>query len=177
MHAQVIDVFNPSVKLFFYFKTKWNVNYHMIFHLQCVNVQCINHFQTDVKREEAVPARAQVVETREVATETGGSTTAADRAPRFTAPLHDVVVQEGEKLTLECRVTGQPEPQVTWFKDHIAIANDNPDYTTSCCQDGVCKLSIEETFAEDSAKFSCKATNSVGNAETAAVVAIKGFFF
>ncbi|XP_046401656.1 titin isoform X2 [Ischnura elegans] len=92
-------------------------------------------------------------------------------APTFTLALHDRSVQEGERLTLECKVTGDPIPEIVWYKDRISIVS-NPDYHTSYV-DGVCSLTIEETFAEDSAKFTCKATNVAGTAETSAMLSVK----
>lgn len=60
---------------------------------------------------------------------------------------------------------------MTWFKDSIAIEN-NPDYQTTF-DGGLCTLKIEETFAEDSAKYACKAVNSGGSAETDAFLMVK----
>lgn len=62
-------------------------------------------------------------------------------------------------------------PVVTWHKDGMSIQN-NPDYQTTFDQ-GVCTLSIEETFAEDSARYTCKAINAAGTAETGAVLSVK----
>ena len=94
--------------------------------------------------------------------------------PRFVLPLNDATTEEGERLTLECRLVGRPEPEVVWYKDGISILN-NPDYQTSFDTiTGSCTLTIEETFAEDSAKFTCKAFNNIGLAETAAILTVKG---
>ncbi|XP_063235498.1 titin isoform X2 [Bacillus rossius redtenbacheri] len=92
-------------------------------------------------------------------------------APIFTLPLCDAAVSEGEKVTFECRVTGIPMPEVVWYKDGISIQN-NPDYQTTF-EHGICQLKIEETFTEDSAKFTCKAANGAGTAETSATLAVK----
>ncbi|XP_071443400.1 titin isoform X2 [Hetaerina americana] len=92
-------------------------------------------------------------------------------APTFTLALHDCTVQEGERLNLECKVTGDPVPDIIWYKDGISIQS-NPDYHTKYTE-GVCSLTIEETFAEDSAKFTCKATNVAGTAETSAMLNVK----
>ena len=35
--------------------------------------------------------------------------------PEFTKPLHSADVPEGSALTLECHMTGTPEPTVSWF--------------------------------------------------------------
>lgn len=110
--------------------------------------------------------------------------------PKFVSPLNDAVIEEGNKknklhnvetnssfcltgskFTFVCRVTGIPLPVVTWLKDGILIQN-FPDYDTAFDQ-GLCTLTIEETFADDSAKYTCKATNAAGTAETSAVLLVK----
>lgn len=70
------------------------------------------------------------------------------------------------------RVSGYPTPDIEWFKDGISIQN-NPDYHTSF-NSGVCRLGIEETFSEDSARFTCKAVNIAGKAETHATLTVRG---
>ena len=63
-------------------------------------------------------------------------------------------------------------PKVVWFKEGLSIDN-NPDYKTTF-ENGVCKLTIEEVFAEDSAKFICRAENEAGVMETSANLLIIG---
>ncbi|XP_046833268.1 uncharacterized protein LOC124430549 isoform X7 [Vespa crabro] len=92
-------------------------------------------------------------------------------SPEFTIPLNDATVQEGERFTFECRLIGYPIPEVVWYKDGISILN-NPDYLTTFHQ-GISTLTIEETFAEDSARFTCKAFNNLGSAETSATLTVK----
>lgn len=38
-------------------------------------------------------------------------------APAFTEGLKDLKVKDGEPLTLRCVVTGDPDPQIEWFKN------------------------------------------------------------
>ena len=72
------------------------------------------------------------------------------------------------------RVTGKPTPIITWLKDGMAIAN-NPDYQTTFDErDGTCCLRIDETFADDSARFTCQASNLAGFAQTTAVLRVQG---
>ncbi|KAF8795362.1 Muscle M-line assembly protein unc-89 like protein [Argiope bruennichi] len=96
---------------------------------------------------------------------------AKQRPPRFVRNLTDAEVSEGTKFTFECEVEGEPKPQVQWFKDGILVEN-NPDYQT-CMEKGICKLTIEETFSEDTAKFTCRATNPGGTAETQCQLVVK----
>lgn len=60
---------------------------------------------------------------------------------------------------------------MTWHKDGISIQN-NPDYQTTFDQ-GNCTLTIEETFAEDSARYTCKAINAAGSSETSGFLSVK----
>lgn len=91
--------------------------------------------------------------------------------PYFLKQLQDATIQEGDKFTFDCFVKGSPEPKVEWFKDGIAIQN-NSDYQTTY-KNGLCTLSIEETFTADSACFTCRAFNSVGTTETQATLTVR----
>lgn len=75
-------------------------------------------------------------------------------------------------LLFSYRVIGFPMPEVEWLKDSMSIT-ENPDYKTSY-EEGVCTLTIEETFTEDSAIFTCRAGNAAGIAETSASLTVKG---
>ncbi|XP_042876868.1 titin-like isoform X4 [Penaeus japonicus] len=91
--------------------------------------------------------------------------------PVFMTPLVGAAVSEGVKFSFECRVIGFPMPEVEWLKDNMSISG-NPDYKTSY-EEGVCTLTIEETFTEDSAHFTCRAVNAAGMAETSATLTVK----
>ena len=93
--------------------------------------------------------------------------TCVQASEKLTAPIN-------YKLLFLYRVSGCPVPEIMWEKDGISISN-NPDYMTT--QDGtLCSLTIEETFTEDSARFTCRASNSAGSAETSAALKVIGEF-
>ncbi|XP_043070164.1 uncharacterized protein [Drosophila bipectinata] len=92
-------------------------------------------------------------------------------SPLFVRPLKDGVTREGDRFVFECEVTGTPEPTVEWFKDGISIQS-NSDYKTTFDK-GICRLVIEETFAADSARFSCRASNLVGTCDTNATLSVR----
>ncbi|XP_032599438.1 uncharacterized protein LOC6558823 isoform X2 [Drosophila grimshawi] len=92
-------------------------------------------------------------------------------SPLFVRPLKDALTREGERFVFECEVTGTPEPNVEWFKDGISIQN-NADYKTSFDK-GICRLVIEETFAADTARFTCRASNLVGTCDTNATLTVR----
>lgn len=92
--------------------------------------------------------------------------------PEFVLPLNNATVKEGEKFLFECKVTGNPTPKITWWKEGISVDN-NPDYQTKFNrEEGLCSLNIEETFTEDSATFTCRAVNEAGSAETHATLSV-----
>lgn len=44
-------------------------------------------------------------------------------APAFREGLKDLKIKDGESLTLKCSVTGDPDPQIEWFKnDEVCIS-------------------------------------------------------
>ncbi|KAH8366022.1 hypothetical protein KR093_008411 [Drosophila rubida] len=92
-------------------------------------------------------------------------------SPLFVRPLKDAVAREGDRFVFECEVTGTPAPSVEWFKDGISIES-HADYKSSC-DNGICRLLIEETFAADTARFSCRASNLVGSCDTNATLTVR----
>lgn len=38
----------------------------------------------------------------------------SEKAPVFVTPLSNVMARTGQKIKLECEVTGTPDPQITW---------------------------------------------------------------
>lgn len=124
------------------------------------------------KLEAELLAQSEMIQQITVKTTTSESQTVdLGKAPEFTVLLTDAVVPEGSKFTFECQVVGDPEPDVTWYKDGMSIQN-NPDYKT-VFENGKCSLTIEETFTEDSAKFKCKAINNYGSADTCATLSVR----
>ncbi len=105
----------------------------------------------------------------------GEATSAAVRhvAPLFTEYLQDMVLREGEKCRLRARVSGTPAPHITWFKDGVPV-QDNGDYQSKFDHgSGLCTLTIDETFVEDSANWSVRASNQAGYAESHAKLTVK----
>ncbi|XP_066905382.1 uncharacterized protein [Halyomorpha halys] len=95
-----------------------------------------------------------------------------DIPPSFSDQLTNATVNEGSSFVFNCKVTGKPTPQVRWEKDGVMIDEKNTDYKVSYSANGECSLRIEETFTEDSARFSCIANNSAGSAVTTAVLSV-----
>ncbi|KAM6436429.1 myosin-binding protein C, slow-type [Liasis olivaceus] len=83
--------------------------------------------------------------------------------PMFTQPLVDTYAISGYNATLNCSVRGNPKPKITWMKNKIIIVND-PRYRMFSNQ-GVCTLEIRKPSPYDGATYTCRAVNSLGEAE------------
>ncbi|KAK7065506.1 Unc-22p [Halocaridina rubra] len=85
--------------------------------------------------------------------------------PGFSEELPSTLtIKDGEALSLKCTVKGDPEPQVTWYKNGEALSSS--DIIDLKYRQGLASLTINEVFPEDEGKYLCKATNSLGTAET-----------
>lgn len=94
-------------------------------------------------------------------------TLSLEEAPHFIRQFHDATVQEGEKCQLVCQLENwQPAIHIEWFKDGIPITIHRHYVVRN--ENDLCTLSIGETLTEDSALFTCRATNHFGSAETSA---------
>ncbi|KAF2885739.1 hypothetical protein ILUMI_20443 [Ignelater luminosus] len=91
--------------------------------------------------------------------------------PKFTKQLSDLTMNDGESLTLNCIVQGDPEPQVTWTKNNKPLSSS--DIMDLKYKNGIATLHINEVFPEDEGDYVCKATNSLGSAETKCHLKIK----
>ncbi|KAL1117089.1 hypothetical protein AAG570_004417 [Ranatra chinensis] len=83
--------------------------------------------------------------------------------PAIVSPLHDASINEGETVILSAQVTGEPPPKVTWLKDG------RPDSTLSTTSVGdTHSITIVQVTPHDAARYTIKATNKHGVAESTA---------
>ncbi len=70
----------------------------------------------------------------------------------------------GDTLRLECVVTGDPTPVVTWIKDDVSLSSSSsPQISITISPDGMAVLSISSITVEDSGVYLCNATNIASN--------------
>ncbi|KAL1245348.1 Muscle M-line assembly protein [Trichinella spiralis] len=92
------------------------------------------------------------------------------KPPVFIIPLQDLVTKAGDKLVLECRVTGEPVPQLTWkFNDHVIEAG--TDFEIIHDSD-IASLIIKQCTPLHSGNYSVIAHNTAGQATTACVIKV-----
>ncbi|XP_066488409.1 palladin [Tiliqua scincoides] len=94
-------------------------------------------------------------------------------APRFTQKLRSQEVAEGSKVLLECRVAGNPTPHIRWFCEGNELHN-SPDIQICCESGGLHTLIIAEAFEDDTGRYCCLASNSVGSDSTSAELFVEG---
>ncbi|XP_033621445.1 palladin-like [Fukomys damarensis] len=94
-------------------------------------------------------------------------------APRFIQKLRSQEVEEGSRVYLECRVTGNPTPRIRWFCEGKELHN-TPDIQIFCEGGDLHTLIIAEAFEEDTGRYTCLATNPCGSDTTSAEVFIEG---
>ncbi|KAK5975978.1 hypothetical protein GCK32_004118, partial [Trichostrongylus colubriformis] len=87
-------------------------------------------------------------------------------APRFIIPLQDQTVMIGGVIDLECKVTGEPMPQVKWSKDGGPIWEDSRYEWNIDEAKGVYHLRIKSATVHDEGTYRCVATNESGSATT-----------
>lgn len=92
-------------------------------------------------------------------------------APSLEEPLKPKTVIIGEETQLVCKVTGNPEPKIEWFKDGkplIGYFRIKTDY------DGTfSKLNIEKATVDDIGEYKCVASNEFGSVQSGADLSVK----
>lgn len=92
-------------------------------------------------------------------------------SPSFLSGLNpNMEVIDGTRLELKVSVKGDPLPQVTWTKDGKTLASN--DIMEVKYKNGIALLTITEIYPEDSAKYTCKATNARGSVETSSSIKV-----
>lgn len=85
--------------------------------------------------------------------------------------IQNLAVHSSTKIQLLFYIASQVE----WLKNNKPVKEENPDYNLKRnTETGVCRLEIDEVFPEDAARYSCRATNEAGKAETTCMLSVMG---
>ncbi|XP_033111500.1 titin-like [Anneissia japonica] len=85
-------------------------------------------------------------------------------APKVLRPLNDVDIDVGKEARLECQITGNPQPDITWLRNGKPVKSER--FISLHESDGTCVLLISPVCEEDDAEFECHAENSEGVVST-----------
>jgi hypothetical protein len=88
-------------------------------------------------------------------------------APDFISGLKDKTVIEKETIELPVKVSGTPQPTLTWLKAGKEIKIDDKKYSiVPIDKEGNAKLIIKDISEDDQGLYSCIAKNKVGTNQT-----------
>ncbi|XP_018396346.1 PREDICTED: muscle M-line assembly protein unc-89-like isoform X2 [Cyphomyrmex costatus] len=93
------------------------------------------------------------------------------QSPTFTQKFTDLQQLPTFDAKFPARVTGIPQPEVTWYFNDEPILKDNDKYKMKRDGDACC-LYVKDCAYDDSGRYRCKAVNKGGEAECAANLAI-----
>uniref|UniRef100_H0V3V2 Myosin light chain kinase, smooth muscle n=1 Tax=Cavia porcellus TaxID=10141 RepID=H0V3V2_CAVPO len=92
--------------------------------------------------------------------------------PKFATKLGRAVVKEGQMGRFSCKVTGRPQPQVTWLKGSVPL---QPSARVSMSEkNGMQVLEIHEVTQDDVGMYTCMVVNGSGKASMSAELSIPG---
>ncbi|KAM5276339.1 myosin light chain kinase, smooth muscle isoform 2-T3 [Hipposideros larvatus] len=92
--------------------------------------------------------------------------------PKFATKLGRAVVKEGQMGRFSCKITGRPQPQVTWLKGDVPL---QPSARVSMSEkNGMQVLEIHEVSQDDLGVYTCMVVNGSGKASMSAELSIQG---
>uniref|UniRef100_A0A8C3RA48 Myosin light chain kinase, smooth muscle n=1 Tax=Cyanoderma ruficeps TaxID=181631 RepID=A0A8C3RA48_9PASS len=92
--------------------------------------------------------------------------------PKFATKPNRVVVREGQTGKFSCKITGRPQPQVTWFKGDIQLQQNEHFHMYE--RTGIQFLEIQNVQLADSGIYTCTVVNSAGKASVSAELTVQG---
>ncbi|CAG2066231.1 unnamed protein product, partial [Timema podura] len=94
-------------------------------------------------------------------------------SPSFVTPLSNVMARAGQKIKLECEVTGLPTPELSWIQNGKPV-KETRDLKTQYDEDFKATLTITEAFPKDAGVYVVSAKNIAGEATSSCNVSVKG---
>uniref|UniRef100_UPI0037E9BC8D triple functional domain protein isoform X2 n=1 Tax=Semicossyphus pulcher TaxID=241346 RepID=UPI0037E9BC8D len=91
-----------------------------------------------------------------------------DVPPEFLVPLSDVTCDNGESVTLRCKVCGRPRAAVTWKGPNQSNLTNNGHFSITYSDTGEATLRIIGVASEDDGVYTCVATNELGSVASSA---------
>ena len=92
--------------------------------------------------------------------------------PVFDEELQDEPITEGSAARMQCRVLGDPEPDIIWYKDGKEL-REGRKYRFEFEDADVVVLLINNAAMTDLGTYTCKAVNRAGTAESSAQLIVQ----
>ncbi|KAF7651751.1 hypothetical protein LDENG_00106340 [Lucifuga dentata] len=97
-----------------------------------------------------------------------------DAPPEVLIPVSDVVCENGDSVTLRCKVCGRPRATVIWWGPDNTTLSNNGNYSITYSETGEASLHILRVSVEDSGVYTCVATNAAGSVTSFASLRVSG---
>ncbi|KAM8841306.1 triple functional domain protein-like isoform 2-T3 [Spinachia spinachia] len=91
-----------------------------------------------------------------------------DVPPEFLVPLSDVTCDNGDGVTLRCKVCGRPRAAVAWKGPDQSNLTGNGRFSIAYSDTGEATLRISGVASEDDGVYTCVATNELGSVTSSA---------
>ena len=91
-------------------------------------------------------------------------------APVIVSDFKDCQVVAGSTMTLECKFSGTPQPEIQWVKDGGPLGES--DRITWSVDGDVARLSITKTVPDDEGWYRCRVINEHGAVSTEAELVV-----
>ncbi|XP_049341975.1 obscurin [Astyanax mexicanus] len=92
--------------------------------------------------------------------------------PEVQVAMEDLCVRPGQPAAFSAVITGQPIPEIRWYKDGVELIPD--DDHTELVQNGArCSLTLLDVDVSDCGTYTCTATNSSGHASCHAQLTVE----
>ncbi|GFR06110.1 obscurin, partial [Trichonephila clavata] len=95
------------------------------------------------------------------------------QAPMFITHLYDQTIVVDDSGRLEAKITGKPDPEVTWYREEEELKANEKTIIKSEAESNTYTLTLRDLKIEDTAKYTCKAVNKYGEAKETAQITIK----
>lgn len=77
-------------------------------------------------------------------------------------------MHETEEAVFECKIAGEPQPEVKWYKDEKEIKAADKHFVQTQQADGTARLTVKDSELKDAGTYKCEATNAAGSAKSEA---------
>uniref|UniRef100_A0A8C3G936 non-specific serine/threonine protein kinase n=1 Tax=Cyclopterus lumpus TaxID=8103 RepID=A0A8C3G936_CYCLU len=94
--------------------------------------------------------------------------------PEFLVPLSDVTCDNGESVTLRCKVCGRPRASVAWKGPDQSNLTNNGHFSIAYSDTGEATLRIIGAASEDDGVYTCVAANELGSVTSSASLRVLG---
>ena len=81
--------------------------------------------------------------------------------PRFKVAIVSVHAYDSDSASFDCQASGNPKPELLWYKDGTQIEGCDTNFTVHYGEDGQCSLVIPEVGPTHAGSYACEASNEL----------------